>query len=138
MAWRTVDLVPTANAKYDADALAKEIGNHDNSVVNRNRPSFTLSWLRRMEKGTPIILSSLMVNNVSLINLPAECFVEYQLRAQKIGSERFVATAAYGDGGPWYIPTKEEYPTGGYECSVAFCDPSIDGLLTEGMKTLMA
>jgi len=77
------------------------------------------------------------VNQTSLLHLPAECFIEYQLRAQKIGGERFVATAAYGDGGPWYIPVKEEYPNGGYEVSVAFGDPSIDDVITAGMQALL-
>ena len=49
----------------------------------------------------------------------------------------FVATAAYGDGGPWYIPVKEEYPNGGYEVSVAFSDPSIDAALTQGTQALL-
>lgn len=136
--WRTADLTPPANAKYDAETLAREIGNHENPVVGRNRPSYTLTWLRRVEKGTPIVLSSLMVNDISLLHLPAECFIQYQLRSQELAPERFVATAAYGDGGPWYIPTKEEYPLGGYECSVAFCDPSVDDLMTDGIKILLA
>ena len=50
----------------------------------------------------------------------------------------FVATAAYGDGGPWYIPVKEEYPAGGYEVSVAFCDPQVDSILTEAMGSLLS
>ena len=49
-----------------------------------------------------------------------------------------MATAAYGDGGPWYIPVKEEYPNKGYKISVAFCDPEVDPVLTEGMRTLLA
>ena len=53
------------------------------------------------------------------MHLPAECFVEYQLRAQQLASSRFIATAAYGDGGPWYIPIKEAYPQGGYEVDIA-------------------
>ena len=44
-------------------------------------------------------------------------------RRRRSAPKRFVATAAYGDGGPWYIPTQEAYPDGGYEVSVAFCDP---------------
>ncbi len=136
--WKTADLVPSPNERYDADALEKEINNHENSVVNRNRPSYTLAWLRRLEKKTPIVLSSLAINEISLLHYPAECFIEYQLRAQGKAPDRFVAMAAYGDGGPWYIPTKEEYPTGGYECSVAFCSPEIDDLLSEGMDTLLS
>ena len=85
----------------------------------------------------PITLSSLHVNNVSLLHLPSECFVEYQLRAQAAVPNRFVACAAYGDGGPWYIPTAEAYPQGGYEVSVAWCDPAIDEILTNGIHMLL-
>ena len=91
-----------------------------------------------MQQRVPLVLSSLQLNDIATLHLPAESFVEYQLRGQTIaGKERFVATAAYGDGGPWYIPIKEEYPSGGYEVSVAFCDPSVDDLLTAGMTKLL-
>jgi len=85
--------------------------------------------------GKPIVLC-LHLNEITL-HLPAECFIEYQLRAQQMQPKRWIATAAYGDGGPWYIPTQEEYPHGGYEVSVAFCDPEVDSLLTKGMRTLL-
>jgi hypothetical protein len=90
----------------------------------------TLGWIDRLEKQIPIALSALHINDISLLHLPAECFVEYQLRAQELGASRFVATAAYGDGGPWYIPTKEAYPQGGYEVSVANCGEAVDDILT--------
>lgn len=106
-------------------------------MVNRNRPSFQLSWLRRLEQRIPIVLSSLHLGDIRLLHLPSECFIEYQLRAQQMKPTAFVATAAYGDGGPWYIPVKEEYPNGGYEVGVAFSDPGIDDLLTRGMERLM-
>ncbi|MFM9960626.1 MAG: hypothetical protein ACKV2Q_05315 [Planctomycetaceae bacterium] len=57
---------------------------------------------------------------------------------KSIAKDNFVCTSAYGDGGPWYIPVKEEYPHGGYEVSVAFCEPEIDDVLTEGMKRILA
>jgi hypothetical protein len=72
-----------------------------------------------------------------MLHLPGEAFVEYQLRAQRFGGSRFVATAAYGDCGPWYIPVKEEYPKGGYEVGVAHCAPSVDDLLTRGIRQLL-
>lgn len=136
--WRTAEVLPPVHPDYSAEALEKEIGNHENAVVNRNRPSFTLSWIRRVEKKTPIVLSALHLGDIALLHLPAESFIEYQLRAQEIAPGKFVATAAYGDGGPWYIPVKEEYPNGGYEVSVAFCDAEVDPILTEGMKALLA
>lgn len=73
------------------------------------------------KKKIPITLSALHLNQTSLVHFPAESFIEYQLRAQSMTPDRFVACATYGDGGPWYIPTKESYPQGGYEVSVAWC-----------------
>ncbi len=137
VAWRTAEMLPVARSTFSAEALHQQISNSKNSVVNRNRPSYMLSWLRRLEKQTPIVLSALQLDDVSLLHLPAESFIEYQLRAQSLGGERFVATAAYGDGGPWYIPVAEEYPNGGYEVSVAFCDPTIDAVMTRGMQRLL-
>lgn len=137
IAWRTVEVLPRPNVQYTIADLEAQIANRSNAVANRNRPSYTLTWLRRAEKKTPIVLSALAIDGITLLHLPAECFIEYQLRAQELAPDRFVATAAYGDGGPWYIPVKEEYPNGGYEVSVSFCDPEVDPILTEGMKTLL-
>jgi hypothetical protein len=96
-----------------------------------------LAWLRRCQRQEPIILSALHVNSATLLHLPAETFVEYQLRAQTLAPERFVATAAYGDGGPWYIPTSECYPQGGYEVDVAFCEPTLDRQMSDGFGRLL-
>ena len=132
---------------YDADVeffvgreaalskLRELLTNKQNAAANRIRPAMTLGWIDRLEKHTPIVLSALHINDTSLLHLPAECFVEYQLRAQHMVPGRFVATAAYGDGGPWYIPVKEAYPQGGYEVSVANCADAVDDILTAGKKT---
>ena len=74
-----------------------------------------------MQAKVPITLGALHVNQLSSLHLPSECFVEYQLRAQASVPDRFVACAAYGDCGPWYIPTADAYPQGGYAVSVASC-----------------
>lgn len=138
LTWRTVEILPPPRETLSATLLQKEISNHDNTVVARNRPSFMLSWLNRYEKKIPIVVSALHMNReITLLHLPAECFIEYQLRAQQIDPSRWLAIAAYGDGGPWYIPTREEYPLGGYETSVAFCDPQIDELITGAMRDLI-
>jgi hypothetical protein len=97
----------------------------------------TLGWIDRLERQIPIVLSTLHIGGLSVLHLPAECFVEYQLRAQQIAAGRFLATAAYGDGGPWYIPVKEAYPQGGYEVSVANCADSVDDILTTGIGELL-
>ncbi|MCH5372847.1 MAG: hypothetical protein JJ992_02635, partial [Planctomycetes bacterium] len=110
--WRTVEILPPPREGFSAGPLEQQIANRDGSVVSRNRPSYMLSWLRRLEKRVPIVLSCLHAGDVRLLHLPGECFVQYQMRAQQSAPNRFVATAAYGDGGTWYVPVKEEYPHG--------------------------
>ena len=138
VAWKAAEILPPPRSSLHAEMIAEQISNKSNSVVARNRPSYMLSWLRRIEKRIPIVLSSLHLGGVKLLHLPAESFIEYQLRAQRSQPDHFVCTAAYGDGGPWYIPVKEEYPNGGYEVSVAFCEPEIDDVLTAGMKQILS
>jgi len=135
-AWKTQPLLLSPNPAFSAEMLEQQVKNKDAGVVGRNRPAFTLAFLRRCEQKLPIILSSLHVGKVSLVHLPAESFLEYQLRAQQLAPQRFVAVAAYGDGGPWYIPTKEAYPQGGYEVSVAFSSDQTDRLFAEGLAKL--
>ncbi|MFG0296198.1 MAG: twin-arginine translocation signal domain-containing protein [Maioricimonas sp. JB045] len=136
--WTTQEILPPTGDRWDADAILKQIENKSLKPVQRNRPAYTWAWIRRQEKGIPIVLSGLHVNDVSMLHLPAECFVEYQLAAQKIGAGRFVACAAYGDGGPWYIPTAESYPQGGYAVSVAWCDSQVEDVLTGGIRSLLS
>ena len=137
VSWKTVELLPPPRTGLAADALEQQISNRSAAVVNRNRPSYQLSWLRRVERKIPIVLGALHLDNICLLHLPAECFVEYQLRAQQLRPDGFVASAAYGDGGPWYIPVREEYPNGGYEVGVAFCDPEVDDVLARGMQSVV-
>ncbi|MCA9039665.1 MAG: hypothetical protein KDA65_04885, partial [Planctomycetaceae bacterium] len=135
--WKTQDILPTPRASLDEAKIMEGIRDKKNPVVHRNRPSYMVTWLRRCKQEIPIVLSSLAINDTALLHLPAESFLEYQLRAQKIGNGKFIATAAYGDGGPWYIPVKEAYPQGGYEVSVAFCEPTMDDMLMAGIGKLL-
>jgi hypothetical protein len=52
-------------------------------------------------------------------------------------TDRLQSTPAYRDGVRWYIPVKEGYPHGGSEVSVAFCEPEIDDVMTEGMRRVL-
>lgn len=139
VSWLTHDILPPADLeRFDEEKIMKQISDRSQRVVSRNRPSYTVAWLRRVANRVPITLSSLHVNNVSMLHLPSESFVEYQLRAQAAAPDRFVACAAYGDGGPWYIPTAPAYPQGGYAVNVAWCTPEIDQILSNGIETMLA
>lgn len=135
--WKSTEFLPPVDKRWDEDKILAQIADKRQSIVNRSRPAYTVSWIRRHAQQIPIILSCLDINRVSMLHLPAECFVEYQLRAQAMAQSRFVAVAAYGDGGPWYIPTEEAFPQAGYEVSVAWCDASIDRQLTGAIGSLL-
>ena len=76
-----------------------------------------LVWLRRCENDDTIPISCLSLNDARILHMPGELFVEYQLNAQKLRSDLFVAMAAYGDYAPGYIGTEIAYGQGGYETS---------------------
>lgn len=135
--WKTQPILPPPRAGLSAEEILTQIEDKSNSVVNRNRPSYAVAWLRRLEQQVPIILSALHVNDTALVHLPSECFIEYQLRTQMAAPSKFVAVAAYGDGGPWYIPNREAYPQGGYEVSVALCEPEVDPMIMGGVRNLL-
>jgi hypothetical protein len=137
VSWQTHDIVPEVNPAFNEASQMEMLTNPKNVPANRIRPAMRVTWIKRIEARVPIVLSALHVDDVTLMHLPSECFVEYQLRAQSFAPSRFMATAAYGDGGPWYIPIKEEYPNGGYEVSVANSADSVDAMITAGMKALI-
>jgi len=124
--WSAVPVMLTPDPKWDEETILKQIADPKLAVANRNRPAYTVAYLRRVKAGQPIIVSALHINDTTLLHLPAESFIEYQLKAQEAAKNRFVACAAYGDGGPWYIPTEEAFPQGGYEVSVSWCGPTVE------------
>jgi molybdopterin-guanine dinucleotide biosynthesis protein A len=137
VSWQTQEILPEVNPAFSLESETAMMENPANTAANRIRPAMRVAWIERVEKKLPIILSALHVNDTTLLHLPAESFVEYQLRAQQEHPGRFVATAAYGDGGPWYIPTEEAFPQGGYEVSVANCAPATDPLMSHGIRALL-
>ena len=71
--------------------------------------------------------------------MPGELFVEYQLAAQALRPNLFVAMAAYGDYAPGYIGTEISYSQGGYETSerASKVDKSCEQVLMAGVKQLL-
>ncbi len=74
-----------------------------------------LGWYKRRMEGKAIDIGCLVLTGARIFFMPGELFVEYQLAAKAMSPDKFVAMAAYGDYGPFYIGTKEAYREGGYE-----------------------
>lgn len=137
LSWASQEILPPPRVEHNLQQILEQISDSSRRVVDRNRPSYVVAYHRRYEQKLPIILSALHVNGISLLHYPSESFIEYQLRAQVSAPDRFIACAGYGDGGPWYIPTKEAFPQGGYAVSVANCDPQMDDIMSNGMAKLL-
>ncbi len=95
--WRTVTLTPPPRKDPSLGSLQEQMNNKQGSTASRSRPAYEIA-LKQRSPDKPIVLSALHLGPVVLLHLPGECFVEYQLRAQSLAPDRFVAVAAYGDG----------------------------------------
>lgn len=70
------------------------------------------SWRRRVAAGRPVEVPCLEVGPASVLLLPGESYVDYQLAAQAMRPGRFVCVAGYGDGATGYVPTERHRAEG--------------------------
>jgi hypothetical protein len=100
--------------------------------------AFRVGLARQSAAGVPIQFTSLHLgDDVCLLHLPGETFIEYQLFAQQQRPGGFVATASYGDGGPGYIPLEKSFAEGGYEPTQAFAAPESEKVMRETIVELL-
>lgn len=118
--------------------LERQVKERDPALVLQGNAS-RLAWLRRCEEGTKIEIGCLKLGRARILHMPGELFVEYQLAAKAHRADRFVAMAAYGDYGPWYIGTERAYAEGGYEVQPRSSNvaPSVEPILQAAMKKLL-
>ena len=108
-------------------------------AADRFRAARELVWLRRCRAGDKIDVTCLRLGRARVLHLPGELFVEYQLSAQRMRPDLFVAMAAYGEYAPGYIGTEIAYDQGGYETSprASRVAPSVEKVLLSAMKELL-
>lgn len=135
--WTTTPMRFQPREDLDLDTLSAIVADPARSVVDRNRNAMACGWLERLQKRRPILLGRLDLGNLTVLHLPAETFVEYQLQAQALHPDRWLATAAYGDGGPWYIPLRKSFDEGGYEPSVALVSRETESLYRKAIADLL-
>lgn len=96
-----------------------------------------LGWFKRRLEGKSIEAACLVVSDARILFMPGELFVEYQLAAKSMASDKFVAMAAYGDYGPFYIGTKEAYSEGGYEIESSPVTADSEEYILNAIHTLL-
>ena len=97
-----------------------------------------LGWMKRRKAGKTIDIGCLGIGDARILFMPGELFIEYQLAAKALRKDQFVAMAAYGDYGPFYIGTKEAYQQGGYEIQSSPVTEEAEEILMNAIRTLLS
>jgi hypothetical protein len=113
--WRTVPTTLPPAPQFDEATLLATLMDAKAAAGARAQAAEQLVWLRRYKAGEKIDLSCLSLGDARVLHMPGELFIEYQLAAQKLRPDLFVAMAAYGEYAPGYIGTAVAYGLGGYE-----------------------
>jgi hypothetical protein len=139
VAWRVVPVHLPPAAHLDNARLKATLANDKATPRDRIFAARHLAWKERCDARVPVELSALWLGGTRLIHMPGELFVEYQLAAKTLAGGPPVCMAAYGEYGCGYIGTQVAYSQGGYETSpgASLVAPEVEGVLIEGMRTLL-
>ncbi len=137
--WKTRPVsLPLRDLVADEKPRGAVLTNDNASLRERIRAALDISYARRIRGGHKIPVHLLRVGPARVLYLPGELFVEYQLAAQGMRPDDFVAMAAYGDCGPGYIGTEIAYGQGGYETGVVSrTAPEVEAVLMQAMRELL-
>ncbi|MDZ7620628.1 MAG: hypothetical protein U1E05_26795, partial [Patescibacteria group bacterium] len=134
--WRTAPvllLVRQDVGNAPADRQAKLLDATINPFI-RTWHARRLAFAQRADQ--PIELSSLRMGRICVVHLPGEPMVDYQLYAQRLRPDDFVAVAGYGEGCPSYICTEEAFAEGGYEPAASAVAPESEWPLKAAIRQL--
>ena len=139
LVWKSIPVKLPVDPVLDESALARVVADKAQTGLNRWKAACELAWVRLSKAGRTLDVARLGLGKADVLLMPGELFVEYQLAAQKMRPDRFVAMAAYGDYGPGYVGVAAAYPQGGYETShhVSLVAPSVEAVLMDAMKTVL-
>jgi hypothetical protein len=137
--WTRLPVALPPAPHLDEGRLRAVVDDPSKPVGDRIEAGRALVWLRRCHAGESIDVTGLRLGRARVLHLPGELFVEYQLAAQKLRPDLFVAMAAYGDYAPGYIGTEVAYPQGGYETGpkASLVAPKVEGVLMKVIEGLL-
>ena len=133
--WRTASLIVPPQFPDKAKAYKKIMNNPKQKPCNRIFAAQDLMFLKRKDK--PFFVCSLNLGKVSMLYLPGEPCIDFQLYAQKAKPENFVTVTGYADGGCGYICTDKMFPEGGYEPSASRFAPGAEKALYKVIDSLL-
>ncbi len=135
--WRSIDLLLPARVEKNKVVARERARMEDTKVrpASRCYAACRVAFNQRIDR--PIGINSLALGNVHMLYLPGECMVDYQLFAQGVKPDDFVAVAAYGDLGPGYICTEKSFSEGGYEPGASRAGRKCEPVLKKAIRQLL-
>jgi hypothetical protein len=137
--WASVDVALPGRdePEYSEAELRRVMEDPKGPAVKRLVAALGVAWHERLKSRPRVDLSRLRLGPVDLLHLPGEPFVEYQLHAQSLRPDRFVAVAGYGEGGPGYLCTDAALSEGGYEPTASLMGAPGERVLKEAIAGLL-
>jgi hypothetical protein len=136
--WRVTPVLFKPDPEFPEERMMKVIENTQTTASTRIAAALRVGFIRHCAAGVPIQLTSLHLgDDVCLLHLPGESFIEYQLFAQQQRPGAFVATASYGDGATGYIPLEKSFAEGGYEPTQAYAAPESEKVMKVTIAELL-
>jgi hypothetical protein len=106
-----LELKPRASAGFTQSGLEHTLA-HATKPFDQCLAAMGLSWRKRVAAGRPLQIPTLDFGFATVLLLPGETYVEYQLAAQRMRPNSFVCVAGYGDAPAGYIPTEQHIVEG--------------------------
>ena len=98
-------------------------------------PPCKLSYRQRYRAQAAIHVGRLDLGRVRTYTYPPSASSNINSSREAVRAPLYCT--AYADGGPWYIPTADAYPQGGYEPAAAFVDPAAEDILKAGITKVL-
>ena len=137
--WKTVEvrLPLREDGPFAEETLRGQLADAAERPERRLKAALALAWRERAKTRPGIDARRLRLGPATILHLPGELFVEFQLYAQSVLADGFVAVAANGEGGPGYLCTDAAFSEGGYEPTMSMVGPPTEALLKEAIRELL-
>ncbi len=137
MSWRTASF-PFPAAMDKLPRLKAELADPSVATQRKHIAAPVISAMTDPHN-TTYVLSRLALGEASILFFPGEPFVEYQLFAQSLEPDRFIAAAGNCGDSFLYLPRTSSFTLGGYEVqSFCWCTPEIETRLEEAIREVLA
>jgi hypothetical protein len=140
LSWRTAEVrfALRTEASFSADHLRSVLADPQQTYLVRMSAAIGLAWYERLKIKPTVDITSYRLGPATILHLPGEAFVEYQLFAQSLLPADFVAVAAYGELGTGYICTDKAFAEGGYEPTASFVGPPTEARLKASIREVLS